>query len=128
MVRAVSGTTSYFLGSGGVNPSSAGTEFPSSRRAIYIADCQYARVLYAAGGLGDCAIGVNWTADGGSTWQELLPYGPTISLAGAVNQTQWLDISQYAPQGELVVAAFARGTALSLGLLFQLSFIDLQVR
>lgn len=109
-----------------VNASPGGTEIPASRRLLDFTDVTYARVSYAGGGLGDCAVGVNASADGGTSWSPLLPPGPTLGLDGTILAAQWIDVRWMS--GDLYVAAFTYGTTL-LGLgLYSLRFVDLQLR
>lgn len=110
----------------GVNASSAGVEIPGSRRLIDFADVTYARVSYAGGGLGNCAVGVNYSPDGGATWATLLPPGPTLGVDGTILAAEWQDVL-WVP-GDVYVAAFAYGsTLLGLGL-YSLRFVALQLR
>lgn len=112
-----------------VNPSPGGVELANSRRLLDFGDLTYARCSYGGGGLlGDCAVGINASTDGGASWAPLLPAGPLLAPAGIVLASQWVEVS--AMQGDLLVAAFAFGTTL-LGLgvaLYGVTFVELQVR
>lgn len=112
----------------GVNPTATGAEVGGTRRLLYLADAQYARISYAGGGLGDCAVGVAYSLDSGITWAALVDYGPTLGAAGTVLASGWTDLGDLPVMGDVLVCALARGAALSLGLLYQLQFIELQVR
>lgn len=109
-----------------VNASPGGTEIPGSRRLVDFADVTYSRLSYAGGGLGDCAVGVNFSTDGGTTWSTLLAPGPTLGVDGTVLAVQWQNVLWLT--GDALVAAFTYGTTL-LGLgLYSLRFVDLQLR
>jgi hypothetical protein len=112
-----------------VNPAPAGVEIAGGRRRIEVGDLTYARCSYGGGGLlGDCAVGVNYSTDGGSSWQPLLPPGPLLAPAGIVLASTWVDVS--AMQGDVLVAPFAYGaTLLGLGVtLYAVTFAELQLR
>lgn len=117
-----------YLGGGSVNPTPAGVELANSRRLLYLEDITAARVSYGSGGLGDCAIGVSASTDGGLTWTPFLERGPTLGIAGSVLASQWVNVGSFAWSGDVMVAPFAYGTTL-LGLgLYSVTFVDLQLR
>lgn len=117
------------MGSGGISPSLAGTEVDSSRRYLYVADAQLVRLSYMGGGLGDCALSLEHSIDSGATWATTIPYGPNLgSSAGVVLSSEWTELGDLVWLGDLLVRVVARGAALSLGLLYQLRMVELQVR
>ncbi len=119
---------SVSLGGGSVNPTPSGVELANSRRLLYVEDVSAARVSYGSGGLGACAIGVNYSTDGGATWQQLVEPGPTLGASGTVLASQWVDVRGIAWSADVLVAAFAYGaTLLNLGV-YSVTFVDLQTR
>lgn len=112
----------------GTNANASGFEVPDSRRLLYVEDWSLARVSYGGGGLGDCALGAGYSLDGGATWAQLLPPGPTLGLSGTALTSTWTDVSHLAWNGDLLINAMAYGvTLLHLGL-YSIKWIDLQVR
>lgn len=115
-----------------VNPSPAGVEVAGARRLVDFGDLTYARCSYAGGGLlGNCAVGVSYSLDGGTSWAPLLPPGPTLeAAAGTVLASQWVHVEWL--NADALLAPVAYGTTLlagALGLtLYSLTFVELQLR
>lgn len=68
-----------------VTPSSGGTEFPSglARRQAYLFGAGFARVQYEVGANASLAMRVEYSMDGGASWQTLVQ-GPDVQNNVAV--------------------------------------------
>lgn len=117
---------SISLSSGGISvlPLLAGSEVSHSRRQIDLSDCSYCRVQYEGSGIGDLAIGVDYSLDSGSTWNSLLPAGPTIQGNGVVLSGSW-NIFDSAATTDVIIRATSFGSSV---LAFTIWYIDFQYR
>lgn len=96
-----------------IDPTPSGVEFPNqiSRRLIDFVDYYVGRLQYMSDQTADLAVKLEYSSDDGTTWNELIPTGPTVISKQPVTGVWQFFPSEVTELGEVLTRAVAVGSA-----------------